>query len=164
MNYKNCIIISLCPFPNFIILFYYLISIKILNETEEPDICQNLYYYNIISLIFYILSNLYLVSLLCYEVPQIFYHRLDFHFIFQVLWYLILSILIIVGITFLNHNDRCRDNSTNIYNLAISNTVCQLLIWIFTIIIVIYYTQKSIGISPKLDNIFVENHKMEQII
>lgn len=169
MNNKNCIIVLLCPIPNFIILFYYLISIKIIIETSYSEVCQTIFDYNIISLIFMIISNIYLVSQLCYEEPQIFYHQLDCHFMFQVLWYSMLSILIILGVTFLNDNTKCRDDSGNIYNLAICNTVSHLIMWIITNITVIYYTQKNHRIQPcsksdSKDNVVVENRSMEEII
>ena len=169
MNYKNCVIVSLCPIPNFIILFYYLISIKIMIETQHSEVCETIYDYNIISFIFVMISNFYLISQLCYEKPKIFYNHLDCHFIFQVIWYSVLSILIIIGVTFLNDNHKCRDDSSNIYNLAISNTICQLLMWIITNIIVIYFTQISNRIKPCPEcesecETVVENRSMEQII
>ena len=165
MNYKNCVIVSLCPIPNFIILFYYLISIKIMMETQKVEECQNIFDYNIISFIFVIISNLYLVSQLCYEKPQIFYNQLDGHFIFQVLWYSMLSILIVLGITFLVDFTKCRDESTNIYNLAISNTICQLIIWILTNVIVIYYSQVRNRVSPISDvESNMGNHRLAVII
>lgn len=134
-------------------------------ETQKVEECQNIFDYNIISFIFVIISNLYLVSQLCYEKPQIFYNQLDGHFIFQVLWYSMLSILIVLGITFLVDFTKCRDESTNIYNLAISNTICQLIIWILTNVIVIYYSQVRNRVSPISDvESNMGNHRLAVII
>ena len=148
MGFKQGLIICLCPIPNFIILFYYLLSVKILVETENLEICQNIYDYNIISLLFCIFTNCYLVSQLCYERPRIFFNALDIHFVVQIIWYSLLSILTVLGFIFLIDNKECMDDYLNIYNLGIANLILQILMWLLASGLIIYYTQINNKINP----------------
>ena len=148
MNFKHCIIVCLCPIPNFIILFYYLISVKILMEENSVVDCHYIYNYNILSYIFFVVSNIYLMLQLCYDKPKIFYYNLDYHFLFQVIWYSMLSILIIIGLTFLIDYSNCYQESNNLFNLAITNCICQLIMWMVCNGLVIYYTQFQTQIVP----------------
>lgn len=149
MNFKLCLILSLCPLPNFIILLYYLIAFKVVIESEEVEACQNIYCYNILSLIFFIFSNFYLITQICYEKPKIFFDALNVHFVLQIIWYSALCILIVLGLTFLIDDKRCLDENSNLYNLGITNIVLEIILWIVSSGFTIYYTQIHYKVNPK---------------
>lgn len=157
MNYKNCVIISLCPIPNFIVLFYYLISIKILVEEKNLHQCHNLQSFSVYSYVWMIISNIYLAVQLCYDKPRLFMNDMDGHFIFQILWYSALVIILVIGLVWIVESKSCLDESQNIYYLSVSNIIIELIIWIVITILIIYYSL----FTPKIQPL---NHSIEHLI
>jgi hypothetical protein len=130
-KHKNFYIISLCPIPNFIILFYYIFSVKILVDEDNITYCEGLWVYNFMSFLLLLGINIYLVSQLFSESPTIIMNRDTKHMLIQLLFYFLLLVSVIGGGYKVSQNNKCKENSDLLYTLASINLV------IHTVILVI---------------------------
>lgn len=130
-KHKNFYIISLCPIPNFIILFYYIFSVKILVDEDNITYCEGLWVYNFMSFLLLLGINIYLVSQLFSESPTIIMNRDTKHMLIQLLFYFLLLVSVIGGGYEVSQNNKCKENSDLLYTLASINLV------IHTVILVI---------------------------
>ena len=146
INYKNILIISLLPIPNFIILFYYIICFKIIIESHEEE-CESLDKYNICSLTLMLLLNIYIVSQLCVDSPRLFFQRETNSHIYQMFLIFFLGFSILFGSYILKDEDTCQDK--NVYILSAGNLIVQsvifLLLMLYWLYIVCYHDNTRIS-------------------
>ena len=125
---KKFYIISLCPIPNVLILFYYILSLKILVETSHITECQGIWIYSLLTFLHIITIHIYLVSQLFLDRQNIMNYTHNYQFMIQIIIYILLYMAVIVGGYIINENKNCRTNSNLLQSYGWMNFVFHTII------------------------------------